>query len=131
MRHLENYFKGLAEASRLRIVNLLLQGELCVCDIQRILNLTQPSASRHLNYLKHAGLVADRRDGLRVFYRLVEEEAPVLRNLYEFLCGAFSGKEPFETDVKQLRDSLARGACAVPPSNPVSETSNGRVPEAM
>ena len=41
MRHLENYFKGLAEASRLRIVNLLLQGELCVCDIQRILNLTQ------------------------------------------------------------------------------------------
>ena len=70
MQRLDNYFRGLAEASRLRIVNLLLQRELCVCDIQRILNLTQPSASRHLSYLKHAGLVADRRDGLRVFYRL-------------------------------------------------------------
>ncbi len=115
MLHLENYFKGLAETSRLRIVNLLLQGELCVCDIQRILNMTQPSASRHLNYLKHAGLVADRRDGLRVFYRLVEEQAPILPGLYEFLCGAFRGEEPFESDGEQLRDSLARGTCAVPP----------------
>jgi ArsR family transcriptional regulator len=115
MQNLENYFRGLADGSRLRIVNLLLERELCVCDIQRILNLTQPSASRHLSYLKHAGLVADRRDGLRVFYRLVEEEAPVLRNLYEFLCGAFRGEEPFESDVKQLRDFLAGGDCAIPP----------------
>ncbi len=131
MHRLDNYFRGLAEASRLRIVNLLLQRELCVCDIQRILNLTQPSASRHLSYLKHAGLVADRRDGLRVFYRLTEEEAPILQNLCDFLRGALRGEEPFESDVKQLQDSVARGACAIPPSSPVNETSNERVPGAL
>ncbi len=114
---LENYFKGLAEKSRLRIVNLLLQGELCVCDIQRILNMTQPSASRHLNYLKHAGLVMDRRDGLRVFYRLLEGGTPILRDLYEFLRRAFSGENPFKADLELLRDSLARGACASPPTD--------------
>ena len=93
MQHLENYFRGLAKASRLRIVNLLLQRELCVCDIQRILNLTQPSASRHLNYLKHAGLVADRRDGLRVFYRLTEEKQPSCKTCATFFverCGETS-----------------------------------------
>ncbi len=131
MHRLDNYFRGLAEASRLRIVNLLLQRELCVCDIQRILNLTQPSASRHLSYLKHAGLVADRRDGLRVFYRLTEEEAPILQNLCDFLRGALRGEDPFESDVKQLQDSVARGACAIPPSSPVNETSNERVPGAL
>lgn len=131
MQRLDNYFRGLAEASRLRIVNLLLQRELCVCDIQRILNLTQPSASRHLSYLKHAGLVADRRDGLRVFYRLTEEESPILQNLCDFLRGALRGEEPFESDVKQLQDSVARGACAIPPSDPVNETSNERVPGAL
>ena len=94
MHRLDNYFRGLAEASRLRIVNLLLQRELCVCDIQRILNLTQPSASRHLSYLKHAGLVADRRDGLRVFYRLTEEEAPILQNLCDFLARRTPGRGP-------------------------------------
>ena len=125
MRHLENYFKGLAETSRLRIVNLLLQGELCVCDIQRILDMTQPSASRHLNYLKHAGLVADRRDGLRVFYRLAAEDAPVLRNLFEFLRGAFREESLFEGDVNQLRDSLAKGACAVPPADKTTRVPTG------
>jgi len=117
MQNLENYFRGLADGSRLRIVNLLLECDLCVCNIQCILNLTQPSASRHLNYPKHAGLVADRRDGLRVFYRLTEEEAPVLQNLCDFLRGALRGEDPFESDVKQLWDSVARGACAVPPAD--------------
>ena len=115
MHELESYFKGLSEAIRLRIMNLLLQGELCVCDIQRILNLTQPSASRHLNYLKHAGLVRDRREGLRVFYRL-QEGAPELRSLFEFLRGAFTGKSPFDGDLRLLSDSVAKGTCAAPPA---------------
>jgi ArsR family transcriptional regulator, arsenate/arsenite/antimonite-responsive transcriptional repressor len=117
MQRLEIYFRGLAEMSRLRIVNLLLERELCVCDIQRILKLTQPSASRHLNYLKNAGRVADRRDGLRVFYRLLEGESPVLQNLCDFLRGALRGEEPFESDVKKLRNSLASGACAISPGD--------------
>ena len=72
MRELEQYFKALADTNRLRILNLLLHGELCVCDIQFVLETSQPHASRHLAYLKNSGLVVDRRDGYRIYYRLSE-----------------------------------------------------------
>ena len=62
-KELEQCFKGLADQSRLRILNLLLQGELCVCDIRYVLEASQPNVSRHLTYLKSSGLVADRREG--------------------------------------------------------------------
>jgi ArsR family transcriptional regulator len=62
VQELEGYFKALADVNRLRIVNLLFYGELCGCDIQVVLETSQPNASRHLTYLKHAGLVRDRRD---------------------------------------------------------------------
>ena len=114
MRDLEGYFKGLSDVTRLRIMNLLLQGELCVCDIQRIVEGSQPTVSRHLNYLKHSGLVLDRRDGLRVFYRLAKENIADLRALHHFLRRVFKGKGVLENDVKELKDAMARGACAVP-----------------
>ena len=69
---LEQYFKGLADVTRLRMLNLLLHGELCGCDIQYVLEMSQPNVSRHLTYLKNCGLVLDRRDGPRIFYRLAE-----------------------------------------------------------
>ena len=72
MKELEQYFKALADANRLRILNLLLHGELCVCDIQFVLEASQPNVSRHLAYLKNSGLVLDRRDGFRIFYRLAD-----------------------------------------------------------
>ena len=70
MMDVEQVFKALADANRLRIVNLLLHGELCVCDIQYVLENSQPNVSRHLAYLKNSGIVLDRRDGYRVFYRI-------------------------------------------------------------
>ena len=117
MQQLENYFRGLSETTRLRIMNLLLQGELCVCDIQRILDASQPSISRHLNYLKHSGLVLDHRDGLRVFYRLVDENRRELKALYRFLRKAFAGKSVLEDDLKQLREAKGKVACSVPAPN--------------
>jgi ArsR family transcriptional regulator len=114
MNDLEGYFKGLSDLTRLRIMNLLLQGELCVCDIQRIVEGSQPTISRHLNYLKHSGLVLDRRDGLRVFYRLAKQDSPDLRVMHHFLRKVFKGKGVLEEDLKELKDSMARGACAIP-----------------
>ena len=64
MKELEQLFKGLADQTRLRILNLLIHGELCVCDIQYVLESPQPNVSRHLTYLKNSGLVLDRRDGV-------------------------------------------------------------------
>ena len=57
MRELEQYFKALGDNNRLRIINLLLHGELCVCDIQYVLENSQPNVSRHLAYLKNSGMV--------------------------------------------------------------------------
>lgn len=115
MPDLEAYFRGLADKTRLRIVNLLLTGELCVCDIQRILEASQSGVSRHLTYLKHAGLAQDRRDGVRIFYRLAGEQDSTTKSLCEFLRIAFRKDEALRADLKQLKQALKDGTCAAPP----------------
>ena len=135
MNDLEGYFKGLSDVTRLRIMNLLLQGELCVCDIQRIVDGSQPTISRHLNYLKHSELVLDRRDGLRVFYRVAKEKSTDLKALHQFLRKVFKGKSMLEADLKELKDAMARGTCAIPTpirtvGSVVSDTTRSRAPLA-
>ena len=103
---LDDYFRGLSDLTRLRIINLLLREELCGCDIQDLLGITQPVASRHLVYLKRSGLVADRREGFRVFYHL--EEGDTLRDLFAFLQHAFHHQEPYKPDFARLRRFLGR-----------------------
>jgi ArsR family transcriptional regulator len=80
---METVFKALADQTRLRILGLLGAGEVCVCEIHESLRIPQPTASRHLAYLKRAGLVADRRDGLWVHYRLARPRDAVLRTVLE------------------------------------------------
>ncbi|MGO9076341.1 MAG: ArsR/SmtB family transcription factor [Terriglobales bacterium] len=64
---LDGFFKALADANRLRILNFLFHEELCGRDIQYVLEATQSNVSRHLTYLKNSGLVLDRRHGYRVY----------------------------------------------------------------
>jgi ArsR family transcriptional regulator, arsenate/arsenite/antimonite-responsive transcriptional repressor len=112
MRELENWFKGLADLTRLRILNLLLEGELCGCDILHVLGTSQPNVSRHLTYLKHAGLVLDRRDGYRVFYRLAEAKGK-RKLLFEFLRAAFQNDESLRADRERLRHAVREGSCTL------------------
>ncbi len=71
MKKQAQFFKGLADETRLKILWLLIgEDELCVCDIMNVLGITQSKASRHLRYLYNLGLVTDRRDGLWMYYRL-------------------------------------------------------------
>jgi len=111
MRELEIYFKGLADGTRLRILNLLLWGELCGCDIQVVLETSQPNASRHLTYLKHAGLVRDRRDGYRVFYGLAEPQSEVLKGLLDYLRNIFKHDAALRNDLVRLRHAIKDGSC--------------------
>ena len=78
MAELERLFQALGDATRLRILGLLLTGEVCVCDIHETLKIPQPKASRHLAYLRKSGLVNTRRQGLWIHYRLAELSDPVL-----------------------------------------------------
>lgn len=74
MRDLAAVFKALADETRLEMLALLSNhGELCVCDLQQVLGINQSKTSRHLQYLKHAGLLTDRRAGLWVHYRIAAD----------------------------------------------------------
>src|SRR3990172_2162453 len=74
MKELLSIFKALSDETRLRILKLLEQGELCVCDIVAALDLVQPKVSFHLSVLKEAGLIKDRRQGRWSHYRLDESD---------------------------------------------------------
>lgn len=110
---LEAFFKGLADVSRLRILNLLLHGELCGCDVQYVLDATQSNVSRHLTYLKNSGLVLDRRAGYRVYYRLTTKISPDHKLLFEYLQQAFRREKVFADDLKTLKKAIRQGACMV------------------
>src|SRR5436190_2034008 len=79
-------FKALADPTRLRILGLLVGGEVSVCDIHGTLGIPQPKASRHLAYLKKSGLVTARKQGLWVHYKL----APAADKVMSALMGAVS-----------------------------------------
>ncbi len=70
MNETTQVFRALADETRLRIIALLMDGELCVCDLVAVLELPQSTVSRHLACLRHAGMVSDRRRGQWMFYRL-------------------------------------------------------------
>ncbi len=120
MRDLERYFKALGDSNRLRILNLLLHGELCVCDIQHVLENTQPNVSRHLAYLKNSGMVLDRRDGFRIFYRLAEQPPATQKLLFQFLREAFQDDNALQRDTTRLKDAIAAGGCTVSEWKPYS-----------
>jgi ArsR family transcriptional regulator, arsenate/arsenite/antimonite-responsive transcriptional repressor len=99
---LETLFKALADGTRLRILGLLLAGEVCVCDIHGSLGLPQPKVSRHLAYLRRAALVDTRRDGLWVHYRLAAMPDPVLQALMNAVGHAISHLDSGTRDRKRL-----------------------------
>src|SRR5271163_2361564 len=74
MRDLPLFFAELADENRLRLLYLMKEGEICVCYLQGVLQTNQPKISRHLAYLKRAGLVEARRDGKWMHYRLKKLE---------------------------------------------------------
>ena len=71
---LELLFKALADRTRLRLLNLMAAGEVCVCFFVEVLGTNQPKISRHLAYLRRAGVVAARREGKWMHYRITTPE---------------------------------------------------------
>jgi ArsR family transcriptional regulator len=88
---LDAIFRAFADPTRLRILNLLAAGELCVCDIVEILALPQPTVSRHLAYLRRAELVETTREWKFAHYRLAEPAHAVHANLIACARSCFRG----------------------------------------
>ena len=78
IRRLEQIFFGLADKTRLMILELLTDEELCSCEIMAALNLTEPTTSHHLGILERSGLVASRREGKWIFYELADPNVKAL-----------------------------------------------------
>ena len=100
-------FKALSEQIRLRIVILLILGELCVCDLMAVLNLPQSTISRHIARLKSVGLVFDRRQGKWVYYSLLDPDKFITENLYNLLI-KLKNKTPFSDDISKLTEHLKK-----------------------
>jgi len=102
MTQMAKLFRALADQNRLRIVNILSEHSICVCDLQLVLGLSQPFISRHLAYLRRAGLVRDRREGPRVCYSLAPD-SPAIQALRAFLRAVLPTTETFQADLELLR----------------------------
>jgi ArsR family transcriptional regulator len=120
---LENLFKALADKTRLRILALLGNNEVCVCHIHDSLGVPQPTVSRHLAYLRKSGLVAARRDGVWMHYQVSGSVSPVIRGVLAAAVDALQQAPDTTQDRKQFERSFGRlyvldapagGACCAP-----------------
>ena len=108
------FFRALADRTRLRILNLMRSEEVCVCFFVEILKTHQPKISRHLAYLRKAGIVGARREGPWMHYRIVEPADPdaarVLRDTLAWLSN--------DSEMQRDRERLVKVCCA--PQLPIS-----------
>jgi ArsR family transcriptional regulator len=108
---MEELFKALGDTTRLRILGLLLTGEVCVCDIHQSLKIPQSKTSRHLAYLRKSGLVETRREGLWVHYRLGTFADPVLAAISDAVRHGLTHIETVHRDAERLHKKTG---CCVP-----------------
>ena len=114
---LTGLYQALADATRLRILAILAQqspegpnGELCVCHIHDSLGVSQPTASRHLAYLRKSGLVEARREGVWMHYRIVRPDDPVVATVFDAALHALGHADSTAKDLARL----ARVATSAP-----------------
>ena len=104
-------FRAFSDPIRLRILTLVQAGELCVCDLVEILQLPQPTISRHLSYLRRAGLVTVRRESSWSFYKLAPSRAAFHSKLLECLSSCFRDVPELSRDAAKARVVRKRGGC--------------------
>lgn len=108
MKKTAQLFKAFSDETRLRILGLLLDGELCVCELIAILGLPQSTVSRHLAYLKNSGLVRDRREGIWMHYQLAAGDGSLHKCLLELLEKDLSALPRVLDDRETRRNVLSK-----------------------
>jgi ArsR family transcriptional regulator len=106
---LDHALRALADPTRLRILGLLTDGEVCVCHIYEALKIPQPKASRHLAYLRRSGLVDARKEGLWVYYRIAPMEDAGAKAVVEAALRSLDAIKMIDTDRARLRARI--GCC--------------------
>jgi ArsR family transcriptional regulator len=121
---LDELFKAAGEPTRLRILNLLRMGSICVCDLQATLGLPQPTVSRHLAVLRHAGLVEDSRDGTRVMYSLARQTSPFVAGFLETLAVCCARDPTLVNELKAVRRKVSNTRRETHPEPPAPGNEN-------
>jgi ArsR family transcriptional regulator len=111
VRPLTRVFRALGDETRVRIVALLVHGELCVCHVESALGISQPNCSRQLGILKSAGIVDSRRDGTWVYYRITDQEHESVKNVLDVLAKTFGGERALRADHSRLKKNCGPDAC--------------------
>jgi ArsR family transcriptional regulator len=106
---LDLLFRALADPTRLRLLNLIGDQEICVCYLVEILRMSQPKISRHLAYLRKAGIVAARREGKWMHYRIATPSDQVAARILRETMKHLSDKPEMKRDVSRLMS-----ACCAP-----------------
>ena len=107
--NLETLFSALADRTRLRLINLIGDSEVCVCFLVEILKTSQPKISRHLAYLRRARVVSARREGKWMHYRLTEPPDEHAARIFREVRTSLSEHPEFQRD----REKLEKVCCAV------------------
>ena len=111
---IELLFKALADRTRLRLINLMGDTEVCVCFFVEVLRTNQPKISRHLAYLKRAGVVSARRDGKWIHYRIVEPPEPHAAKIFREVRAYLANDPAMQSDRARLQK-----ICCAPQQLPV------------
>ena len=104
---LDQLFRALADGTRLRLINLMSEQEICVCYFVEVVGAPQPKISRHLAYLRRAGLVSARREGKWMHYRLIVPQEPHAAAILKSAMEALRRDKAMQKD----REQLTRACC--------------------
>ena len=98
--------KAVGDENRLRILHLLMEKELCVCELESLLDLTQSNASRHLNKLKSAGIIESYKSAQWVYYRISDAFIEDHKELYDYLTSQFKVNKDIELLYRYLNSDF-------------------------
>lgn len=115
---LEILFKALADPTRLRLIHLLGDDELCVCSCVEVLRTNQPKISRHLAYLRRAGLVAARRDGKWTHYRLTQPSDIYVARIFTELRAKLANDPQMQSDKARLESATSKHVVSATQQSP-------------
>jgi len=105
-------FKALAEESRLRILNLLIQDEMCVCEIEECLDMTQSNVSRHLTALKQSGILDSYKHAQWTYYKISENFKQENLDLWLFLEKKLKDSPNYQIDIEECQKCKRQDICS-------------------
>lgn len=108
---MEELFKALGEHNRLRILALLINGEMCVCEIEDCLDLSQSNLSRHLNALKNCGILQSYKKAQWVYYNISDSFIESNKELWAYLSKQFADSSEYAVDCENCQKCKDKNLC--------------------